>query len=60
MLLSLTMNVQQWASHQIDLVSKQPIDNDIVHDVIVIVVLWLICYHFLMIIKPYYSYLFNV
>ena len=53
------LNVQQWASRQIDPVSKQPQDNDIVHDAIVIDLLWLRCCH-LMIIKTYYLYSFNV
>ena len=38
---------------------SNPIENEIVHDVIVIVLLWLRCCHFLMIIKTHYLYPFN-
>ena len=44
---------------RIDPVSKQPQDNDIVHDAIVIVLLWLRCCHFLVIIKTFHLYSFN-
>ena len=39
---------------------SKPIDNDIIHDVILIVLLWLRCYNFFMFIKTYYFHPFTV